>query len=103
VFVAYSVEEWGSYFKDILDGAPGFTFAVRTDGAEWRVRTAPGSFTVRDGADEKAPDVTISGPPTAVLRWVWNRESPAGPSDVTVDGPAEAVQQLKRCIVTATQ
>ena len=50
-----------------------------------------------------AADVTISGPPTAVLRWVWNRESAGEPSAVTADGPREALEELHRCIVTATQ
>ena len=43
------------------------------------------------------------GPPTAVLRWVWNREGVGEPSVVTVNGAAEAVAELRRCIVTATQ
>jgi hypothetical protein len=101
VFVAYSVAEWGSYFTDILAGSPGRTYTVRTDGAAWRVRTGPGLFAVEDG--DGAADVTVSGPPAAVLRWVWNRESAGEPSDVTVDGAPEAVEELRRCIVIATQ
>jgi uncharacterized protein (TIGR03083 family) len=104
VFVAYSVAEWGSYFTEILDGSPGRTHVVRTEGAAWRVRTAPGRFTVEDGAgDDAAADVTVSGPPAAVLRWVWNRESAGEPSGVTVEGAPEAVEELRRCITTATQ
>jgi hypothetical protein len=45
----------------------------------------------------------VSGPPTAVLRWVWNREGAGEPSGVTVAGAPEAVAVLRRCIVTATQ
>ncbi len=103
VFLAYGVATWGSYFADILAGSPGRTYTVRTDGAAWRVRTGPGRFTVEDGAGEDAADVTVSGPPMAVLRWVWNREGPGEPSGVTVEGPPEAVEELRRCIVTATQ
>lgn len=47
--------------------------------------------------------MTISGPPTAVLRWLWNRESAGEPSGVTVEGAPEAVDELRRCIVTATK
>jgi hypothetical protein len=54
-------------------------------------------------AGDGAADVTVSGPPAAVLRWVWNRESAGEPSDVTVDGAPEAVEELRRCIVIATQ
>jgi uncharacterized protein (TIGR03083 family) len=103
VFVAYGVATWGGYFTDILAGSPGRTYTVRTDGAAWRARTGPGRFTVEDGAGDEAADVTVSGPPMAVLRWVWNREGPGEPSGVTVEGPPEAVEELRRCIVTATQ
>ncbi|MGI5285665.1 maleylpyruvate isomerase family mycothiol-dependent enzyme [Nonomuraea polychroma] len=104
VFVAYSVAEWGSYFSEILDGSPGRTYILRTEGAAWRVRVGPGQFTVEDWTgDDAAADVTVSGPPTAVLRWVWNRESADEPSGVTVEGDPEAVDELRRCIVTATQ
>jgi hypothetical protein len=101
-FLAYSVEEWGDYFTDILATSPGWTYTVRTDGAAWRARTGPGLVAVEDGADDAA-DVTISGPPTAVLRWLWNRESPGEPGGVTVDGAPEAIDELRRCIVIATQ
>ncbi|GIF72366.1 maleylpyruvate isomerase family mycothiol-dependent enzyme [Asanoa siamensis] len=99
VFVAYCVGEWTSSFKEVLDGSPGRTFALRTDGAAWTVRTAPGTFTVDDG-DARAVDVTISGPPAALLRWVWHRQPGA---EVTVTGAAEALDELHGCITIATQ
>ena len=76
---------------------------MQTDGAAWQVRTGPGVFAVEDGTGDKRIDVTVSGPPAAVLRWVWNREDPDEPSDVTVEGAQEAVEELRRCIVMATQ
>ena len=88
------------------------TFAVRTDGAAWRVRTGPGLFAVEDrdgqhgpgdGAGDGPADVTVSGPPAAVLRWVWNREQAGEPSGVAVEGAPAAVEELRRCIVVATQ
>lgn len=102
VFVAYGVAEWGSFFSDVLGGSPGRTYTVRADGAAWRVRTGPGEFAVEDG-DRGPADVTVSGTPTAVLRWVWNREDAGEPSTVRVEGAPEAVDELRRCIVTATQ
>jgi uncharacterized protein (TIGR03083 family) len=102
VFVAFGVETWGGYFKDILAGSPGRTYRVQTASAAWRVRTGPGLFTVSDGGGEGA-DVTVNGAPMSVLRWVWNRESAAEPSSVEVQGSPEAVEELRRCIVTATQ
>ena len=101
VFVAYSVAEFGRYFTDVLAESPGRTYSVRTDGGAWRVRTEPGVFAVEDGAG--SADVTVSGPPASVLRWVWNREDAREPSSVTVDGAPEAVEELRRCIVIATQ
>jgi uncharacterized protein (TIGR03083 family) len=103
VFVAYSVANWASYFTAILAGSPGWTYTVRTAGAVWRLRTGPSLFAVEDSPGDDATDVTVSGPPMAVLRWVWNRESAGEPSGVTVRGPEEAVAELRRCIVTATQ
>jgi uncharacterized protein (TIGR03083 family) len=103
VFVTYSVAEWGPYFTDILARSPGRTYAIRTDGAGWRVRTGPGVFTVEDGAGDDTVDVTVSGPPTAVLRWAWNRDNAGELPAVTVEGAREAVDELRRCIVTATQ
>ncbi|MEH0844186.1 maleylpyruvate isomerase family mycothiol-dependent enzyme [Micromonospora sp. CPCC 205711] len=100
VFVEYSVGEWADYFTGILAGSPGRSYTVRTDGAAWRVRTGPGLFRV-DGDVEDAADVTVSGPPTAMLRWLWGRAGER--SGVTVEGPPEAVEELRRCLVTATQ
>lgn len=103
VFLAFGVQAWGPYFTDILGGSPGWSHVIRADGAQWRVRTGPGTLTVTGGAGDEPPDVTISGPPEAMLRWVWNRESAGEPSAVTVEGPPEAVTELRRCIVVATQ
>jgi uncharacterized protein (TIGR03083 family) len=103
VFVAFSVAEWGDYFTEVLADSPGRTYTVRTDGAAWQARTGPGRFDVTDGAAQDAADVIVSGPPEAVLRWVWNRESPGEPSGVTVAGDPAAVDELRHIIVIATQ
>ena len=42
-------------------------------------------------------------PPADLLRWVWNREGSGEPSGVTVKGAPEALEELRRCIVVATQ
>lgn len=108
VFVAYSVCEWTDYFTEALKDSPGRTCAITTDGATWLVTTAPGKLTVDGGpgatpASETKPDLTITGDPTAVLRWAWNRETPGEPSSVTMDGDPMALEELRRCIVIATQ
>jgi len=104
VFVAHSVAEWGDYFTEVLASSRGWTYTIRTDGASWGVRTGPGRFAVNDGPGDGSADVTISGPPAAVLRWVWNRDGAGGQAPaVTVDGPPDAVDELRRCVVIATQ
>jgi uncharacterized protein (TIGR03083 family) len=103
VFVAYGVAEWTDYFTEVLAGSPGRTYEIRAGDAAWRVRTGPGAFEVTSGPGGAPPGVTVAGTPEAVLRWVWNRESPGAPPAVTVDGAPEAVAELRRCIVIATQ
>jgi len=103
IFLAYGVTTWGSYFTDILGGTAERTYTLRTDGAAWRVRTGAVHVTVDDGVASDAADATISGPPVDMLRWVWNREAAGEPSDVSVEGDAEAVAVLRRCIANATQ
>ena len=49
------------------------------------------------------PDVTVSGTPTDVLRWAWNRETPGEPSRVTIEGDADALAEFRHCVVIATQ
>lgn len=99
IFVAYDVAEWGEYFSDILGDSPGWTYTVSTDGAAWRIRTGPEVFDVTDGAADTA-DMTVAGPPGALLRWLWNRGNPDG---VTIEGEPRAIDEFRRCIVTATQ
>src|SRR5215204_1755954 len=91
VFAAYSVAGWGDYFTDILARSPGRTYTVRTEGAAWCVRTGPGLFAVEDDAGDVATDVTLSGSPEGVLRWLWNRDSAAEPSGVRLEGDTDSV------------
>jgi uncharacterized protein (TIGR03083 family) len=108
VFVAYDVEKWGDDYADVLGESPGRSFAINTDGVSWLVGTSPGRFSVGGGPGMTVPDVartdvTVSGSPEALLRWVWNRESPGEPSGVTVEGDPDALAEFRRCVVTATQ
>jgi len=50
----------------------------------------PALFVVEDGAGDDLADVTVTGPPTAELRWVRNREGAGEPRGVTVEGAPEA-------------
>ena len=114
VFVAYSFSKWPEDFTDALKGSPGRAFLIQADGAtgspsgSWLVRTGPDRLVVEGGQgsrviDSRTPDVTVSGTPADVLRWAWNRETPGAASLVRVEGNAEALTELRRCVVEATQ
>ena len=118
VFVAYAFSRWPEDFTEALKNSPGRTFLIRTDATadspsvSWLVQTAPDNLVVKGGPDEKpdetaTPDVTISGSPPEVLRWVWNREAPGKlPDDaasVGIDGNVEALTEFRQCVVEGTQ
>ncbi len=122
VFVAYAYSNWPKAFSEPLKDSPGHTFLIKTDATpdtpstSWLVKTAPDRLTVEGGPSEQAdnpatPDVTISGTPTAILRWTWNREPPSKtpsktPGDaasVRVEGNVKALTELRQCVVKATQ
>jgi uncharacterized protein (TIGR03083 family) len=108
VFVAYDVEKWAEDYTEVLGRSPGWSYAIKTDGASWQAQTAPGRFSVRGGPGMTAAggtpaDATISGAPATLLRWAWNRDSDGEPSGVTIDGSPEALAEFRRCVVTATQ
>jgi uncharacterized protein (TIGR03083 family) len=121
VFVGFAVGEWPEDFanewpKD-SSGAPGYpasrTYAIRTDGASWVVKTAPGRFDVAGGpgasvgsgvtVEGGTPDVVVRGAPVELLRWVWNREMSGSPTAVTIEGDLEALPDLRQFVVIATQ
>ncbi|HEY1643020.1 MAG TPA: maleylpyruvate isomerase family mycothiol-dependent enzyme [Streptosporangiaceae bacterium] len=103
VFLAWSFAQWPEDFTPILASSPGWTCAVQAGDTTWRVRTGPGTLEVADGPGGTAADLTVSGPPSAVLRWAWNREAAAELSGVTVTGPPGALAELQRCIVAGVQ
>jgi hypothetical protein len=53
-------------------------------------------------ADPAPPDVTISGTPADLLRWIWNRET-AELTPVSIKGNPETLKELHECVVAATQ
>jgi uncharacterized protein (TIGR03083 family) len=107
VFVAYDQKRWPDDFTEALAESPGWSYTINTNGVEWLVGTSPGSFSVGGGPGMTVPafsavDVAITGTPTAVLRWLWNRETPGEPTGVTLEGYAD-LTEFRRCVVIATQ
>src|SRR3984957_16855270 len=107
VFVAYDAKKWPEDYTEALADSPARSSNITTTDVEWLVGTAPAPFTVGAGpgmtvAAHTNTDTTITGTPTAVLRWAWSRETPGEPSGVTIEGYAD-LTEFRRCITTATQ
>ena len=107
VFVAYDLKKSPQDFAETLAESPGWSYTINTAGVEWLIGTSPGSFSVGGGPGMTVPDfsnvdIAISGTPTAMLRWVWNRETPGEPSGVTLKGYAD-LTEFRRCVAIATQ
>jgi uncharacterized protein (TIGR03083 family) len=105
--VAYDVKKWPEDHAETLTESPGRSYTIRTHGVEWLVGTAPGSFSVGGGpgmtpATFTNADTTITGTPTALLRWAWNRTTPGEPPAITIDGNPD-LTEFRRCVVIATQ
>ena len=114
VFVGYAFSQWPEDFTGALKNSPGRAFLIQADattdhpGASWHVETGTDHLVVEGGpgnevADSRAADVTVSGTPADVLRWAWNRQTPGEGSRVRVEGPADALGELRQCVVEATQ
>jgi hypothetical protein len=118
IFVGWAFSQWPEDFTEALKDSAGHRYEIRTETTGytptvlWAVTTGPGKLTVDggpgSGIDEKkmTPDVTVSGTPAAVLRWAWNREAETAPgqvSSVVITGDADALPELRHCIVEATQ
>lgn len=109
VFVAYSFSKWPEEFTDALANSPGRTYLINAAETAWTVTTSPAELAAEGGPGTAftlpaASDaVVVSGSPSSILRWVWNRETPGEPSPVTIKGSTEALAELHRCIVIATQ
>jgi uncharacterized protein (TIGR03083 family) len=114
VFVAYAFSKWPEDFTEALKDSPGRAFLIRAEaaagrpGGSWLVKTGTDHLVVEGGpgrevVDSRTPDVTVSGTPAAVLRWAWNRETPGEASLVRVEGNADALSELRQCVVDGTQ
>ena len=107
MFVAYDVKKCPDDYTEALAESPGRSYTINTADVEWLVGTSPGSFSVGGGPGMTVPDfsnvdIAISGTPTAMLRWVWNRETPGAPSPLTIKGDPD-LTEFRRCITIATQ
>ena len=103
LFVAYDVQKYPDEYADLLASGPPRTYRFTAAPRHWTVRTAPGTLTVAEAAPGGTADATISGPPPALLRWAWNRETPGELSAVSITGDPAALAAYHRIVVAATQ
>jgi uncharacterized protein (TIGR03083 family) len=106
IFLFYDEEAWDEEFAPVLAKSPGHRVAVRVPGIEWVIETGSEAVavTTAHGAaitriDETGIDATITGPPAAVLRRLWNR----GGDPVTESGDQAALTELRALLTAATQ
>src|SRR5579859_3322129 len=88
VFLEYHFTKWPEDFTDALKDSPGLTFLILADKTCWLAKTSPAKISVEGGPDTEltatdTPDIVVTGPPAAVLRWGWNRETQREQSPVT--------------------
>jgi uncharacterized protein (TIGR03083 family) len=108
VFLAYNCAKWPEDFTEALKDSPGLTFLILAGKTSWLAKTSPATVSVAGGPAVEltaagTPDIVVTGSPAAVLRWGWNREARGVPSPVTIQGSADALAEIRRCLYAATQ
>jgi len=102
--LAYTSQEWPEDFAELagghLAGDGGQDAIVLAVGQQtWTIRPSPHEIVVEDGTRDD-PRVLISGPPGAVLRWLWGR---AGDDAIRLDGDPAWADYLRRLLAVVTQ
>jgi uncharacterized protein (TIGR03083 family) len=99
VFLSYMSHRWPEELGPALKEASGETVRVGTGTRSWSVTAAPQGVEVGTG-DPGTVAAVITGPPDPLLRWLWGR---GGDDEILFDGDPDAVAQLRRLLVAATQ
>jgi uncharacterized protein (TIGR03083 family) len=95
-FLGFGSVEWHEYHTGLPDVAQP-PVLVRAGQRSWLVRAAPEGVTVRAG--DGAAEATVSGPPPAVLLWLWRRAD----SGVDLSGDHQLIDRLRLLLKEATQ
>src|SRR6185437_2105343 len=107
-FVAYGFSKYPEDFAEPLKNSPGRTYVINASETSWTITASPNDLKVTGGPGTAFtipdnPDVVVSGSPSNILRWTWNRETPNTPTPVTIKGTPEALAEFHQCVVEATQ
>jgi len=81
VFVAYASAAWPEDFADVLRDADRRSVLVTTAGLAWTITATPDRIVIVSVDPETVAAATVSGEPSEVYRWLWNRGG-----EVTIDG-----------------
>jgi uncharacterized protein (TIGR03083 family) len=98
IFLSYESKRWHEYFAEDLRDADPRPVRVATAGYAWQITMTPEGVDVLPG-DTTGAATAVSGPPEAMLRWVWGRST----GDVTIEGDDGLLTQLRRLMVIASQ
>lgn len=102
LFVEYRTKKWTAECKDVLETADGDTFHVDADGTRWLAEIGTAGVDVSRPGHVPSTTVRVSGGPSAVLFWLWNRWDPDDGA-VAVDGDPAAVDRLRSLLTLSTQ
>jgi hypothetical protein len=102
LFVAYPTHKWNEECQPVLEPANGDTLLVDAAGTRWLAEVTLGGVEVSRPGDVPQAAVRVSGAPSDVLFWLWNR---AAPSDGAVDvqGEPDAIERLRALLTLSTQ
>ena len=98
-FLDYGTTAWAEEFGDDLADCTGQAVRVDSGGASWLVRPTPGRVEVTTGQAGDAADAIVSGPPEAVLLWLWRR---VGDDRVDFSGDRQLIDKLWQLLGRAT-
>ena len=102
IFVSWPTKKWADECKEVLEPADGDTLLVDAGGTRWFAEIGIGGVDVQRVDDTRDATVRVSGSPSAVLFWLWNRWAPTD-GDVTVRGEPEAVERIRKILTLSTQ
>ncbi len=102
IFLGWGTRTFGDMpeVAALLAEADGRSVAVRSGDRSFLVRPEAGGVQVSTDADTDDAAATISGTPSDVLLWLWNR---IGSDSVRLDGDPALVGYFQRLMVDATQ
>jgi uncharacterized protein (TIGR03083 family) len=98
-FVEFGTRSWPEDFHDLLATADGRSVLLDAAGTGWLVRPTPDFVEVRV-SDLDGASATVSGKPTELLLWSWNR---VDDSAVTITGDPRLVADLRQVFTAGAQ